>query len=229
MRLRTISRSTILVGVLAIAVAASARPPFGARHEGDKHHQRFFEIHAERLDIDDQTADQIRQKFEASREQADPIRTQLHDAHTALGDLLKVSAPDPDAVMLQAERIGALEAEMRMLRLTTLLEVRGLLNEEQRTEMVAIHEERIHEAVQPMLGACAGDVDAYCPDIEDRRSLFRCMRENRHELSEPFPVEPLLEGVVPEGLQCMAALDVQSWNRMAQWLEEVQKLRLQVG
>ncbi|MGI9590982.1 MAG: Spy/CpxP family protein refolding chaperone, partial [Myxococcota bacterium] len=151
---------------------------------GGDHHERFFERYAERLGVDDETRAEIEEKFDASREQAEPLRLAVREVHRELHEMLRADEPDRAAILDQADRIGELEGELRKLRLTTLLDVRSLLTEEQRAEMVSIHEERMRARLEPLLEACAEDVDALCPDVEDPRSLMLCMRERRDELSE---------------------------------------------
>jgi Spy/CpxP family protein refolding chaperone len=176
-----------VIALVALAGSAAARPPsdgpFAGRH-GEDHHERFLEKHAERLGVDEETRQAIEARFESSREQAEPIRDALHASHRALREMLREEEPDRSAIMSLAEATGELEIELRKLRLATLLEVRAMLTEEQRDEMVAIHEERMQSDLQPMMEACADDVDALCPDVEDPRSLMHCMRENRETLSE---------------------------------------------
>jgi Spy/CpxP family protein refolding chaperone len=176
-----------LIVLFALAADATARPPsggsFAGRHGADRH-ERFLEKHAERLGVDDETRQAIEARFESSRAQAEPIRDALHASHGALREMLHAEEPDRSAIMSQAEAIGQLETELRKLRLATLLEVRAMLTEEQRSEMIAMREERMQSGLQPMMEACAEDVDALCPDVEDPRSLMHCMRENRESLSE---------------------------------------------
>ena len=187
MQSRTYFGISVFIALLALAGGAAARGPFagpppGAR--GGDPHDRFLEKYADRLGIDDETGSAIEQQFEASRAQAEPIREALHEEHRALREMLREAEPDRTAILNQADTVGELETELRKLRLTTLLEVRGMLSAEQRTELMSIHDERMQSGVQPMMEACADDVDALCPDVEDPRSLIHCMRENREALSE---------------------------------------------
>jgi Spy/CpxP family protein refolding chaperone len=187
MRSRTLFLLTTLLALTALAVAAGARPPFGGHFRGPhggQHHERFLEKYADRLDVDDETREQIEGKFASSREEAAPLREELHDAHRTLREMLHADEPDRDAILAQADRIGALDTLLRKLRLTTLLEVSALLSDQQRAEMISIREEHKQSRIEPMLEACAGDVEALCPETEDPRSLFHCMRENRNALSE---------------------------------------------
>lgn len=187
MRSTTLLMLTALVALVALAGAAGARPPFGGGFfgpHGGADSGRFLEMLADRLEVDEETRGAIDEKFQASREQAEPLRAELHGRHVALREMLRADEPDREAVMAQAERIGELETGLRKLRLATLLEVRALLSDEQRAELAALHEERMQSRMEPMLEACAADVDKLCASVEDPRSLFRCLRENRDGLSE---------------------------------------------
>ena len=170
------------LAVAALAAAASARPHFGS-HGGDRH-ERFLEHMADLLELDDETRGAIEERFEASREQARVLREERHDARRELRERMREPEPDRDALFAQADRIGALDTELRQLRLATMLDVRDLLTPEQREEMAALREERRRDELEPLMEACAADVDDLCPDVEDPRSLFGCMRENREALSE---------------------------------------------
>ena len=147
MRRQTLAGLTALLGIFALAGNVSGRAPLGDHIFGPPggpggQHGRFLDAYADRVGLDEETREQIRQRYEASREQAEPIRAQLHDEHDALRQLLHEDDPDTEAVMARAELIGELETKMRKLRLATLLEVCAMLTVDQRAEMMAIHEER---------------------------------------------------------------------------------------
>jgi Spy/CpxP family protein refolding chaperone len=187
MRTQTLFTLTALVALLALAATAGARPPLGGgfhgRH-GDDHHERFLERHADRLGVDDATREAIEAKFDGARSQAEPLRVAVRQAHRQLHEMLRADAPDREAVLAQSDAIGALETELRKLRITTLLDVRAMLSEEQRAEMVSIREEHMRARMQPLLAACAEDVDALCPDAEDMPSLMHCLKDNRDAVSD---------------------------------------------
>jgi len=187
MRIKTIFILGLAVALVSLVGAAAARAPFGGSFHGPRggdHHERFLERYADRLGVDDETRSRIEQKFDASRKQAEPLHIALREAHHELHEMLRAEEPDRDAILDQADRIGALEVELRKLRLTTLLEVRGMLTPEQRAEMVAIHDERMRSRFEPLMEACDEDVDALCPDVEDPRALMQCMKGKREQLSE---------------------------------------------
>lgn len=113
---------------------------------GDRGHdrpgiERILEKHAERLQLDDATREQIRALAEASREQTQPQRDAVHRLRDEMHALLSADAPELDAVLAKADEIGRAETALKKERLRTMLAVRALLTSEQRRELVRIHEE----------------------------------------------------------------------------------------
>ena len=133
----------LFAALLLLVVAAPAVA-------GGPHHKKppldaILERHAERLGLDAETLARIRATADASRPEHERLEEQLHALRREMHQLLSVDAPDPDAVMQLADRIGAAETELDKHRLATLLEIRTLLTPEQRRELVRIHEERRRE------------------------------------------------------------------------------------
>lgn len=113
---------------------------------GDRGHdrpgiERILERHAERLQLDDATREQIRALAETSREQTQPQRDALDRLHDEMHALLSADAPELDAVLAKADEIGRAETALKKERLRTMLAIRALLTSEQRRELVRIHEE----------------------------------------------------------------------------------------
>ncbi|MGH7338071.1 MAG: Spy/CpxP family protein refolding chaperone [Myxococcota bacterium] len=113
---------------------------------GDRGHdrpgiERILERHAERLQLDDATREQIRTIAEASREQTQPQRDALDRLRDELHAMLSADAPELGAVLAKADEIGRAETALKKERLRTMLRVRALLSSEQRRELVRIHEE----------------------------------------------------------------------------------------
>lgn len=139
-------RWNLLPAVFALAALAAAAPSdAGERHFGRRGPppiDRVLERHAERLGLAAEVQERVREiAAEAEREGA-PLREELARERNALHALLAQDAPDADAVMRQAEAIGAAETAMHKQRLRTLLEVRALLTPAQRQELVKIFEEK---------------------------------------------------------------------------------------
>jgi Spy/CpxP family protein refolding chaperone len=117
----------------------------GRRHEhrrGPPPIDRILAEHAERLGLDADTRARIHAVADASREEADALRDRIHELHRQMREILRSDAPDEDAVMRQADAIGAAETEAHKHRLRTMLEIRALLTPAQREALVEIHEER---------------------------------------------------------------------------------------
>lgn len=108
------------------------RPPFDAilAHE------------AGRLGLDDATLAHIRALADAARPESEALESELRDERDAMRSLLQTDSPDLDAVLRQAERVGAAETALEKQRLTTMLEIRKLLTPAQRAELVKIFRER---------------------------------------------------------------------------------------
>jgi Spy/CpxP family protein refolding chaperone len=113
---------------------------------GDRGHDRpgielILERHAERLQLDGATREQIRALVDASRERTQPQRDALDRLHDEMHALLSADAPELDAVLTKADEIGRAETALKKERLRTMLAIRALLTSEQRRELVRIHDE----------------------------------------------------------------------------------------
>ena len=150
---------TLAAGLLAISLAGLAAgaaaqpsappnappPPHGRWHPGSPPGPPFSDVlerHADELGLDADTVARIHAIAEKSREAEKPLADQLRSLHQAMREMLEADAPKLDDVMQQADRIGALETELRKARLSTMLEIRALLSPEQRQKLVQIFEAR---------------------------------------------------------------------------------------
>jgi Spy/CpxP family protein refolding chaperone len=142
--MKRLSRIGMVAGALALlggpATAGEGHGRFG-RH-GPPPIDRILERHAEELGLSDEVRAEVREIAAAAEQEAEPLRDALSAERDAMHALLAQDAPDPDAVMRQAEAIGAAETEMHKQRLRTLLAVRELLTPEQRRGLVKIFEEK---------------------------------------------------------------------------------------
>jgi Spy/CpxP family protein refolding chaperone len=122
-------------------------PAAAGEHGHGRKHERppldaLLERHAERLGLEPATLAQIRGVADAARPEHERLSDELHALRLEMRALLGEDAPDPEAVMRQADRIGAAETALDKHRLATLLEIRALLTPDQRRELVRIYEER---------------------------------------------------------------------------------------
>jgi Spy/CpxP family protein refolding chaperone len=123
------------LSVLSLALCAGER---GHDRPGI---ERILERHAERLQLDAATREQIRALAGASRERTQPQREALDRLHDAMHAILSSDAPELDAVLAKADEIGRAETALKKEQLRTMLAIRALLTSEQRRELVRIHEE----------------------------------------------------------------------------------------
>jgi Spy/CpxP family protein refolding chaperone len=144
-------KSTLLA--VLFALASLAAPALAG--EGGHHHRRppldaILERNAERLGLDAETLAKIRSAADASRPEHERLEAELGALRREMWSLLSEDAPDAEAVMRLADRVGAAETALDKHRLATLLEIRTLLTPEQRRELVRIHEERRRERHERM-------------------------------------------------------------------------------
>jgi Spy/CpxP family protein refolding chaperone len=174
-------------GVLAAALTLSgvgfARQPFGPT---DSHRDpgAFIEENAEALGLDDETLGAIRSIVGESKDKGDQLHAKARELHKGMKLLLDQDNPDEAAVMQQVDAIGAAEAEMQRHRLGTMLEIRALLTPEQREEMTRLREDSRGRWRHALLEACEADLEALCPDADDRWSRKECLRENREQVTK---------------------------------------------
>jgi len=123
---------------LTTAGVALARPglPSPGKHGSVERLERGLE----RLELDDATLEAVYAILDDARSERRAVRARMREARETLRALLEQDAPDSEAVLAQAEAVGALHTEARKQHLSTLLEVQALLTPEQR--------ERLHERVR---------------------------------------------------------------------------------
>ena len=135
----------LLFVLLALAIGAPSAPA-GEHGHGPRHGRppldALLERHAERLALDAETLARIRAAADASRPEHERLADALHALRLEMRERLGEDAPDRDAVMELADRIGAAETALDKHRLATLLEIRALLTPAQRRELVRIFDER---------------------------------------------------------------------------------------
>ena len=171
-----------LAAALTLAGVGFARPPF---ESGDSHRDpsAFIEENAEALGLDDETLGAIRSIVEASKDRGDQLHSKLRELHKGMKALLSQSTPDESAVMQQIDTIGAAEVEMQRHRLGTMLKIRALLTPKQREEMTRLREDSRGRWKRALLEDCEADLEALCPEADDRWSRKQCLKEHREKVS----------------------------------------------
>ena len=84
------------------------------------------------LQLTDAQRERIQEIMTESRTHADQIKAQLVDARADLNRKLNSAEPDFDEVMREADRVGALETQLKKHQLATLMSLRALLSPDQR-------------------------------------------------------------------------------------------------
>lgn len=167
----------VVAAGLLLALAAEARPPRPGSGE-------FLERHAEQLGLQPAQRDAIAQLIEQSREQSESLHEQVYDLRRGLHELLQADVPDAEAVMAQADALGAAETELNKLRLSTMMGIHAQLTPEQRVQLKELRGELRGFAGEELDEACAEDVEQFCPEADDPLARAHCLRQNRDSLSE---------------------------------------------
>jgi len=132
-------RSAVLALTLVAGVALAGRGfawpgggPGGGPAGGPGPHGRFLERQLDALNLPADTRAKIQAVLDASRPGQQALHQQMRTAHESMRALLEADPVDEQAVMTQADSIGALMTQSRKQELATLIQVRGLLTSDQR-------------------------------------------------------------------------------------------------
>lgn len=158
-------------------------PRGGPSH--DRGPERFLEEHADELGLDAETRRAIEKVIEESRERAEAGREASKADHEKMRALLQQPMPDEKAVMELVESSNAGRLEQKKNRMEAMLEIRKLLTDEQRAQLVGIREARRgSHSRSGAMRACRRELPEVCPDSAPGRETLQCMSENWDELSE---------------------------------------------
>ena len=127
----------VVVALLGASTALS-KPRHGSCH-GHGADARFDRLEAKLGDLalDAETRAAAEQVLAQARTEREAQREEMRDARGALRELLEQDAPALEAVMAQADAIGALDTEAHKAKLRTMIELRSLLGPEQWQELRA--------------------------------------------------------------------------------------------
>lgn len=127
--------------ILALALIAGAlllgAPPAHAGRHGTPPDERL-ERHLGELDLTPAQREKVRDILDDGRAERDKLRARKREAIDQMHALLDRDPPDIDAIMRQAERIGAIKTDAHKIMLRTLLRIREQLSPEQRRELKTI-------------------------------------------------------------------------------------------
>lgn len=181
---RTLAASITLAAATTFTLAATAalaRP--GGGRGGPPPLAMVLERHAEELGVTDEQLDRVDEIMEASREQAEALRESVQRERDSLRTLVESDA-DTAAVLAQLEKVGEAQTALEAHRLTTTMQVRSLLTDEQRAALQELAAERPERrgrrGARGRRGGCRGGGE----DADVQRGRFG--RVPQQGGSEPF-------------------------------------------
>jgi len=128
-------KKRMAVVALALATATLVAGHAAAnRHGGRPRHGSMLgrvERGVEKLELAPETRKSVATILDQARSQQRVLRDQLHAAHVQMRALLGEPAPSTDAVLAQADSIGALQTQAKKGELQAIIQVRHLLSAEQ--------------------------------------------------------------------------------------------------
>jgi Spy/CpxP family protein refolding chaperone len=135
--------------ILAVAVAALAMPQLAAAQDHDLEAQlRPFLAPPEmvmrfqrQLDINDEQRQAIRQKITDLQTEIMDLQWDLQDQGQVLVELVRQEAADLSAALTQLDRVLEVESSIKKRHMQMLLEIRQILNTEQRLRLQELMEE----------------------------------------------------------------------------------------
>jgi Spy/CpxP family protein refolding chaperone len=168
------------------------RPWVSRGHRGPGEHgkrergpERFLEQHADELGLSTETRAAIAEIIEASGERADALRDAGKEDRAKMRSLLQQPLPDAADVMKLVEASNAHKLERSKLRMQAMLDIRKLLTDAQRSQLVGIREARHTGRMRfGAMRGCHRELPEVCPDAEPGRETLACLSEKWDELSE---------------------------------------------
>jgi Spy/CpxP family protein refolding chaperone len=122
--------AALVAAALAGAGGALAGPPGGGCGAGGSP-LGHLEHQVARAGLPPETAQAVYARLDQARAERRAIEGSLATAHEQMRTLLGQDAASIDAVMAQADAVGALETQMRKLDLQALVQIRSLVTPEQ--------------------------------------------------------------------------------------------------
>lgn len=119
--------AAVTLAALATAGGALARPGGG----GEGHMLEQLERGVGRAGLPAETAAAIYARIDQARGERRNLDTSLQAAHEQMRSLLEAEPANLEAVLAQADAVGALETEGRKIGLRTLIDIRTMLTPEQ--------------------------------------------------------------------------------------------------
>ncbi len=143
--------------IAAFAAFAALSPAAASAHccdqcmDGQEHHRmhgqerhHHFGMMATKLGLSAQQKQDVKNVFEKSRTQRDPLMQQLEKERHELMVLTHGDTVNDAAIRSQAAKIASVQADLAILRARTMQQVRALLTPEQAKKLKDLREKREH-------------------------------------------------------------------------------------
>ena len=142
--------------MIGLALAASATVASGALAKPHGGHGRgnllsHIERGVERIELTAETKQAVYAVLDEARSERRALTDQIRTAREQMKASLDAETPSLDAVLAQADSIGALETQARKIELAAVVKVKGLLTDEQWKQLREARGERGKH------GRCGGD------------------------------------------------------------------------
>lgn len=140
-------KTGIVVLLCTLAVPAFAEKPGHRRgkHNKNKHglftNARMLERAADKIGLDDNTLEQIKDKIYRGQKEAIGIESDLKSSKLDLNRELDSMNPDRSKVMSLLGRVGDLKTQLKKLRVGLMLDVRSMLSPEQIKQLKTMRRE----------------------------------------------------------------------------------------
>ncbi len=135
----------MLLAAACMLLPATVMAQQGPRHGGGPGHftnPRHLMQHADKLKLTEDQQEQIRQILEENRGEISPLREKLRQQGETLREMMADGAVDRQQVFEQLEQVLELEAQVKRKRTSIMLDVRDILDEDQRAQARELVEDR---------------------------------------------------------------------------------------
>ena len=121
--------SWILIAIMTIGgLSLSAQPMQGKSFKNISPAQNKFMY----LDLDEAQQEQAKTFFTAMQKQSTPLRADIQEKQAQLNKLMIADQPNEEAIYAKVEEIAQLKMEIQKVRISSKIQMRSILNEDQK-------------------------------------------------------------------------------------------------
>lgn len=139
---------------------------------------------AEQLELSDSVRAQIRERLESAWPYSRARLTAQAKSTARIKELLDEPEPDRDQIRRESARLSQIQADLRVNRLDSLLDILELLTSEQREQLKQLQTRRRESTYGDIPSACQADAESMCAGLELGAGLRLCLLRNRDQLTQ---------------------------------------------